>query len=91
MRREDGRGATRDNTREKSSLTTVDICIGGGGKGKLSDIENKLTVSAFARRRLPVVMTRLKMGETVQAVRYFSIYSVLFYFLGWLSPVAFPL
>lgn len=34
---------------------------------KLSAIENGATVSAFARRRLPVVMTRLRMAETVQA------------------------
>jgi len=40
---------------------------GGGGRGKLSDVEHKLTVSAFARRRLPVVMTRLRMADTVQA------------------------
>lgn len=40
---------------------------GGGGRGKLSDIEHKLTVSAFARRRLPVIMTRLRMADTVQA------------------------
>ncbi|KAI9836807.1 MAG: hypothetical protein M1819_000972 [Sarea resinae] len=37
----------------------------GGAKG-LSEVE-KVSVSAFARRRLPVVMTRLGMGETVQA------------------------
>lgn len=36
-------------------------------KSKLSAVENGVTVSAFARRRLPVVMTRLKMAETVQA------------------------
>ncbi|KAJ9097587.1 Small subunit (SSU) processome component [Naganishia friedmannii] len=37
---------------------------------KPSDVENKVTVSAFARRRLAVVMTRLKMAETVSdAVR----------------------
>ena len=35
---------------------------------KLSDVENKLTVAAFCRRRLGVVMTRLKMAETVSAV-----------------------
>lgn len=29
--------------------------IGGGGKGKLSDVERKITVSAFCRRRLGVV------------------------------------
>ncbi|KAF2102096.1 hypothetical protein NA57DRAFT_34359 [Rhizodiscina lignyota] len=40
---------------------------GGGGRGKLSDVENKVTVSAFARRRLGVVMTRLRMAENVQA------------------------
>lgn len=40
---------------------------GGGGKGKLSDVEHKVTVSAIARRRLGVVMTRLSMADTVQA------------------------
>lgn len=35
---------------------------------KPSDIENKVTVSAFARRRLAVVMVRLKMAETVADV-----------------------
>ncbi|KAF2274805.1 alpha-L RNA-binding motif-containing protein [Westerdykella ornata] len=44
---------------------------GGGGKGKLSDVEHKVTVSAFARRRLPVVMTRLRMADTVQAATKF--------------------
>ncbi|KAI3394695.1 hypothetical protein diail_2442 [Diaporthe ilicicola] len=34
---------------------------------KLSSIEHGATVSAFARRRLPVVMTRLRMAETIQA------------------------
>lgn len=34
---------------------------------KLSGVEHGATVSAFARRRLPVVMTRLRMAETVQA------------------------
>ena len=34
---------------------------------KLSEVERKVTVSAFCRRRLPVVMTRLRMAETVQA------------------------
>ena len=41
---------------------------GGGGRGKLSEVERKVSVSAFARRRLGVVMTRLRMCETVQAV-----------------------
>ncbi|KAG7288637.1 hypothetical protein NEMBOFW57_004991 [Staphylotrichum longicolle] len=36
-------------------------------KSKLSQVEHNVTVSAFARRRLPVVMTRLRMAETVQA------------------------
>ncbi|KAJ9648855.1 U3 small nucleolar ribonucleoprotein imp3 [Coniosporium apollinis] len=44
---------------------------GGGGKGKLSDVEHKVTVSAFARRRLGVVMTRLRMADTVQAANKF--------------------
>ena len=34
---------------------------------KVSDIENKLSVSAFCRRRIAVVMARLKMCETVSA------------------------
>lgn len=38
---------------------------------KLSDIENKISVSAFCRRRLPIVLCRLKMAEQVaQAVTY---------------------
>ncbi|MCJ1326646.1 Small subunit (SSU) processome component [Thelotrema lepadinum] len=40
---------------------------GAGGRGKLSEIENKVTVSSLCRRRLGVVMTRLKMADTVQA------------------------
>jgi len=40
---------------------------GATGTGKLSDVEHKVTVSAFARRRLGVVMTRLGMADTVQA------------------------
>lgn len=40
---------------------------GGRGRGKLSDVEHKVTVSAFARRRLPVAMTRLRMADHVQA------------------------
>lgn len=35
---------------------------------KLSDIENKLTVAAFCRRRLAVIMCMAKMAETVSAV-----------------------
>ena len=37
----------------------------------LSSVEHKITVSAFARRRLAVVMTRLKMADTVQAATKF--------------------
>jgi U3 small nucleolar ribonucleoprotein protein IMP3 len=44
---------------------------GGGGKGKLSEVENKVTVSAFARRRLPVVMQRLGMSEHIQSATKF--------------------
>lgn len=42
---------------------------------KLSDIENKLTVSAVCRRRLAVVMCMSKMAETVSAVR-FCVYAI---------------
>ena len=35
---------------------------------KLSEIERKVGVSAFARRRLGVVMTRLRMCERVSEV-----------------------
>jgi U3 small nucleolar ribonucleoprotein protein IMP3 len=38
-----------------------------GSKSKLSQVEHGTTVSAFARRRLPIVMTRIHMVETVQA------------------------
>ena len=37
---------------------------------KLSDVENKLTVAAFCRRRLAVFMCMSKMSETVSAVCY---------------------
>ena len=39
-----------------------------GGRGKLSEVERKITVSCMCRRRLGVVMTRLRMADTVQAV-----------------------
>jgi U3 small nucleolar ribonucleoprotein protein IMP3 len=38
-------------------------------QAKLSDIDNKLTVAAFCRRRLAVIMVTSKMAETVSAVR----------------------
>ncbi|MCJ1307856.1 Small subunit (SSU) processome component [Agyrium rufum] len=44
---------------------------GAGGKGVLSDVENKITVSSMCRRRLGVVMTRLRMADTVQAANKF--------------------
>jgi len=47
------------------------VGTGGGGRGKLSDIENKITVSAFCRRRLAVVMTRLQMADQVSAATRF--------------------
>lgn len=37
-----------------------------GGKPKVSDLETKVTVAAMCRRRLPVVMCRLKMAQSVQ-------------------------
>jgi len=36
-------------------------------KSKLSSVEHNVTVSAFARRRLPIVMTRLRMAQTASA------------------------
>lgn len=38
---------------------------------KLSDVENKLTVAAFCRRRLAVIMCMSKMAETVSAAARF--------------------
>ena len=37
---------------------------------KLSSVEHKVTVSAFARRRLPVVMQRLKMVRCSGALAF---------------------
>ena len=33
---------------------------------KLSDVLNDITVSAFCRRRLPVVMVRIKMSQSIK-------------------------
>lgn len=44
-------------------------------QAKLSDVDNKLTVAAFCRRRLAVIMVTSKMAETVNAVSAV--------FLGW--------
>lgn len=35
---------------------------------KMSDVTKKINVSCFCRRRLPVVMVRMKMAETVGQV-----------------------
>ena len=37
-------------------------------QAKLSDVDNKLTVTAFCRRRLAVILVTSKMAETVSAV-----------------------
>lgn len=37
-------------------------------QAKLSDVDNKLTVASFCRRRLAVIMVTSKMAETVSAV-----------------------
>jgi U3 small nucleolar ribonucleoprotein protein IMP3 len=37
-------------------------------QAKLSDVDNKLTVAAFCRRRLAVIMVTSKMAQTVSAV-----------------------
>ena len=42
---------------------------GAGGRGKLSEVEKKVTVSSMCRRRLSVVMTRIRMADNVTAVR----------------------
>ena len=40
-------------------------------KSKISDLENKVTVSSLCRRRIGVVMCRLKMAETISdAVKF---------------------
>lgn len=46
-------------------LTNMGVIFTGGSKAKVSDLERKVTVAAFCRRRLPVVMCRLKMAPTV--------------------------
>jgi hypothetical protein len=45
---------------------------GRGAQGAPRDVEHKLTVAAFCRRRLAVVMCAARMAETVSAVRAFS-------------------
>jgi U3 small nucleolar ribonucleoprotein protein IMP3 len=48
-------------------LNDIGILPSIASNAKLSEVEKNVTVSAFCRRRLPVVMTRLRMAETVQA------------------------
>lgn len=36
-------------------------------KSKMSDVESKVSVAAFCRRRLPAVMARLRMAQTLPA------------------------
>ena len=43
-----------------------------GGRGKLSEVEKKVSVSSMCRRRLAVVMTHLHMAENVQTVSFLS-------------------
>lgn len=43
----------------------------GHTKPKISDLENKVTVAAFCRRRLPVVMCRLRMAPNVSEATKF--------------------
>ncbi|RFU24168.1 hypothetical protein B7463_g12173, partial [Scytalidium lignicola] len=50
-----------------SKLYDMGILPSTASNAKLSSVEKSVTVSAFARRRLPVIMTRLRMSETVQA------------------------
>lgn len=46
-------------------LTNMGVIFTGGSKAKVSDLERKVTVAAFCRRRLPVVMQRLNMAPTI--------------------------
>ena len=58
---------------------------GAGGRGKLSEVENKVTVSSMCRRRLGVVMTRLKMADTVQAVCGYQVFPTHSWVQHWTS------
>ncbi|CAN6642039.1 U3 small nucleolar ribonucleoprotein protein Imp3p [Trichomonascus vanleenenianus] len=46
-------------------LVNMGVIHTGGSKAKVSDLENKVTVAAFCRRRLPVVMCRLRMAPNL--------------------------
>jgi U3 small nucleolar ribonucleoprotein protein IMP3 len=49
-----------------SKLHDMGILPSTASTAKLSEVEKNVTVSAFCRRRLPVILTRLRMAETVQ-------------------------
>lgn len=62
---------TTDGFRQKKEDALLGKCYDMGlvdTGNKMSDLMDKVTVSAFARRRLGVVMVRLKMSETVKQV-----------------------
>ena len=61
--RRQAKGQMKEKKKKKQRLTPL-AEVGT----KPSDIENKVTVSSIARRRLAVVMCRLKMAETVSDV-----------------------
>jgi U3 small nucleolar ribonucleoprotein protein IMP3 len=48
-------------------------------QAKFSDVDNRLTVAAFCRRRLAVIMVTSKMTETVSAVSTTFIYLFIEY------------
>lgn len=50
-----------------SKLHDIGILPSNASIARLSEVEKNVSVSAFCRRRLPVIMTRLRMAETVQA------------------------
>ncbi|KAG1787658.1 alpha-L RNA-binding motif-containing protein [Suillus plorans] len=59
-------------TRMESQLLSKLYDIGVlNSQAKLSDVDNKLTVAAFCRRRLAVFMCMSKMAETVSAAAKF--------------------
>ncbi|KAK6528106.1 Small subunit (SSU) processome component [Arthrobotrys megalospora] len=55
--------------REHEEMLLEKLFIMGvlNSKSKMSDVENKVSVAAFCRRRLPILMTKLRMAENVPA------------------------
>lgn len=53
---------------------------------KLSDVENKLSVASFCRRRLAVFMCMSKMSETVSAVCAYPETTMIFYLIRMARP-----